>query len=115
MSIFSKIFNRENKQWSPNTNNLLISFSIKDINTGQVNSLIKYLNKYVGLTHIMEIYNNGRCELYALEKTREMEIWFGDRNPYQLEEFTKKLPSITSGKIIWQNGFEQKIFSKMEE
>lgn len=85
------IFKKKNKTIK------LIDFSIQDVSTGQVTSMIKYLEetksssfKFLNVNYRTNKYGDTRCYLTTEYADGRLIQWFKDRNPSQVEEFSKR-------------------------
>lgn len=74
----------------------LIDFSIQEVSTGQVDAMLAYLSKRISKSfdHIMvkfmnNEYGDTRCYLTINISEGTVIQWFKDRNPAQIEDFTK--------------------------
>jgi len=75
----------------------LIDFSIQEVSSGQIDSMIKYLEenvsvnfKYLNVDFGKNKYGDTRCYLTIPYSDGRVLQWFEDRNASQIEEFAKK-------------------------
>lgn len=74
----------------------LVDFSIQDVSSGQVFSMLKYLEdtksstfKYINVNYGKNENGDTRCYLTAEYLDGKVIQWFKDRNSSQIEEFAK--------------------------
>lgn len=111
-----KFFNR-NKKWSMTKKNTIIDFDNHHVSSWQVVSFLYFLYKQYGYNYIVEEYHCGRCYLhYYGNLPLGIKRFFNDRNPAQIEELCRTLPSFTGtvNRVKYDNGFDQMIFIEKE-
>lgn len=106
-----------NKKWRMTNKNKLVDISNMHISSWDVVSFLYFLYKEYDYNSIAVEYHCGRCYLhYHGYLPRGIKLYFEDRNPSQIEELCRTLPSFTGTTkyVDYKDGFKQILFIEKE-